>query len=128
MPKRIQLRRTKGWRLPEGAVVVSRPSKWGNEFQVWENPRDHWHAESFDVEQRCMVTVRVADREGGQAVAAEAYRLALPFGFWDMPSVEQIREALADRDLACWCALDAPCHGDVLLEIANAHGGPETPQ
>lgn len=32
-PKRIQLRRTKGWRKPEGAVVVSRPSKWGNPFR-----------------------------------------------------------------------------------------------
>ena len=32
--KRIQLRRTKGWRKPEGAVVVARPSKWGNPFRV----------------------------------------------------------------------------------------------
>lgn len=31
-PKRIQLRRSKGWRKPEGAVVVSRPTKWGNPF------------------------------------------------------------------------------------------------
>ncbi|HEY8881900.1 MAG TPA: DUF4326 domain-containing protein [Dermatophilaceae bacterium] len=31
-PVRIQLRRTKGWRKPEGAVVVSRPTKWGNPF------------------------------------------------------------------------------------------------
>ena len=31
-PKRIQLSRTKGWRKPEGAVVVSRPTKWGNPF------------------------------------------------------------------------------------------------
>lgn len=28
-PKRIQLRRTKGWRKPPGAVVVARPGKWG---------------------------------------------------------------------------------------------------
>lgn len=28
MPSRIQLRRTKGWRKPEGAIVVARPSKW----------------------------------------------------------------------------------------------------
>ena len=28
--KRIQLRRTKGWRKPEGAIVVARPSRWGN--------------------------------------------------------------------------------------------------
>lgn len=33
-PKRIQLRRTKGWRKPEGAIVVARPSKWGNPFPI----------------------------------------------------------------------------------------------
>lgn len=32
--KRIQLRRTKGWRKPEGAIVVARPSKWGNPFPM----------------------------------------------------------------------------------------------
>jgi len=31
-PLRIQRKRTKGYRLPEGAVCVSRPSKWGNPF------------------------------------------------------------------------------------------------
>lgn len=30
MPERIQRRRTRGWRMPEGAVYVGRPSKWGN--------------------------------------------------------------------------------------------------
>ncbi|HEY9415508.1 MAG TPA: DUF4326 domain-containing protein [Pseudonocardia sp.] len=32
MPKRIQRQRTKGWRMPEGAVYVGRPTKWGNPF------------------------------------------------------------------------------------------------
>ncbi len=32
MPERIQRRRTKGWRMPEGAVYVGRPSRWGNPF------------------------------------------------------------------------------------------------
>jgi hypothetical protein len=35
-PQRIQLRRTKGWRKPQGAIVVSRPSKWGNPISVQE--------------------------------------------------------------------------------------------
>ena len=35
-PQRIQLRRTKGWRKPEGAIVVARPGKWGNPFTVGE--------------------------------------------------------------------------------------------
>ena len=33
-PKRIQLRRTRGWRKPEGAVIVSRPSRWANPFKI----------------------------------------------------------------------------------------------
>lgn len=35
-------------------------------------------------------------------------------------SVDEVRQALAGRDLACWCPLDQPCHADVLLAIANA--------
>lgn len=34
MPKRIQRKRTKGWRMPEGAVYVGRGSKWGNPYVV----------------------------------------------------------------------------------------------
>jgi hypothetical protein len=33
-PLRIQRKRTKGWRMPEGAVYVGRPSRWGNPFKV----------------------------------------------------------------------------------------------
>ena len=31
-PKRIQRRRTKGWRMPKNTVYVGRPSRWGNPF------------------------------------------------------------------------------------------------
>jgi hypothetical protein len=34
MPKRVQLRRTKGWRKPEGTVSVARPTRWGNPFKA----------------------------------------------------------------------------------------------
>lgn len=34
MPERIQLRRRAGWRKPEDAIVVGRPSVWGNPFPV----------------------------------------------------------------------------------------------
>jgi Domain of unknown function (DUF4326) len=33
-PKRVQLRRIKGWRKPDGAISVARPHKWGNLFVV----------------------------------------------------------------------------------------------
>ena len=35
-------------------------------------------------------------------------------------SVDDVREHLRGRDLACWCPLDEPCHADVLLAVANA--------
>ena len=39
-PLRQQRKRTKGWRKPEGAVCVTKPSKWGNSFTVDKgNPR-----------------------------------------------------------------------------------------
>lgn len=30
MPKRIQRKRTKGWRMPANAVYVGRPTRWAN--------------------------------------------------------------------------------------------------
>jgi hypothetical protein len=33
-PRRHQMRRTKGWRKPEGAIYVGRPSPYGNPFPV----------------------------------------------------------------------------------------------
>lgn len=33
MPVRIRLSRQKGWRLPPGTIIVSRPSIWGNPWE-----------------------------------------------------------------------------------------------
>lgn len=87
IPKRIQRKRSKGWRMPEGAVYVGRPSKWGNPWRV--------------------------NKTMSATEAVELYKLGLhrePSDFF---------ETLRGKDLACWCALDSPCHADVLLEISN---------
>jgi len=95
-PKRIQRKRTKGSRMPEGAVYVGRPSRWGNPFAVGDDHWvGHWRAQS-------------------RAHAVELYREIL-----STDHKREIRENLAGRDLACWCPLDQPCHADVLLELAN---------
>jgi hypothetical protein len=92
VPERIQLRRAKGWRKPPGAVVVSRPSRWGNPYR--------------------------AGVDGDAAWCAAAYRRALMTGGLAV-SVADVRRELGGRDLACWCPPGAPCHADVLLAIAN---------
>lgn len=113
-PQRIQRKRIKGWRMPEGAVYVGRPSKWGNPYRWSEYPAVRWdmdgepHRNSKGDRQRWSVT---------------DYRfqfLAEVHGHKDAPTREEIRRELAGKDLACWCALGDPCHADVLLEIANA--------
>jgi hypothetical protein len=105
-PKRIQRRRAKGWRLPEGAVCVDRSTRYGNPFVVGRD---------------------------GSAEECIAYYRALASGFIcvscprvSLQAQEDARAAMLDakrelkgKDLACWCRLDRPCHADVLLEIAN---------
>lgn len=90
-PKRIQRRRTKGWRMPKNAVYVGRPSIFGNPFPGDLPQFKRWLA-------------------GQVRGAGGLRRIAL---------IDRLRE-LRGKDLACWCPLDKPCHADVLLEIANA--------
>ena len=95
-PVRIQRKRTKGWRMPEGAVYVGRPSRWGNPIPI--EPTGH-----FDAAGRAQYVASLTRAE-----------------------LSAIRRELRGKTLACWCPLTYPdgtphpCHADVLLEIANA--------
>ena len=113
-PQRIQLRRTKGWRKPEGAVVVARPTKWGNPWRIGE-PSPHGDGEPL--------TAAGAVAMYRETIADLAYCLGDPLWNPDPGFAESVRRELAGHDLACWCPLGQPCHADVLLEIAN--GGVE---
>lgn len=99
MPKRIQRKRTKGWRLPHGATCVTRPGKWGTPF-------DSANAFRLAVNQQfkngCVTF--------GWCRAQDAEKIAVI-----VRDIEQLR----GFDLACWCSLDRECHADVLLTLAN---------
>jgi len=63
------------------------------------------------------------DREAASAFAVELYRRSLEANYVDIDGPlrrEWYVGELRGHDLACWCPLDQPCHGDVLLELANA--------
>jgi hypothetical protein len=89
IPKRIQLRRTKGWRMPPNTVKVCRPGPWGNPFTV---------------------------AEYGHSLAVFNYKIRLR-GLMEIGALNPA--LLRGKNLACWCSLDQPCHADILLEIAN---------
>lgn len=120
MPERIQLSRAKGWRKPEGAIVVSRPTKWGNPISSSDVGGQYPSLKDHQV-----ATLIVRDFE---ALARRGRLHAPNWRFmggqrgpvtWTYPSVDEIRAELAGHDLCCWCELELPCHVDVLLEVAN---------
>lgn len=105
-PRRIQRKRTRGWRMPEGAVYVGRPTKWGNSFV----PGQETVRERLEPGGR-QKGVYVADAEQ----ATWAYRR-----FLSQHLRIEAKAELRGKSLACWCRLDQPCHADVLLKIANS--------
>lgn len=113
MPERIQLRRTKGWRKPDGAVVVSRPSIFGNPFHFRDAIEAGYVVHSVDEAKR---------------LAVDAFRDWLDGrgNWWTGPDSERRRKKILDslpslrgKSLCCWCPIGSPCHADVLLEMAN---------
>lgn len=92
-PARIQRRRTKGWRMPEGSVYVGRGSQWGNPYTVAEM--------------------------GSRRAAVAAYVHSWLNDPMRLVIASHVVSELKGKDLACWCPLDQPCHADVLLDIAN---------
>jgi len=114
-PIRIQLRRTKGWRMPENTVKVDRTSGWGNPHRI---------GAFLDRGPYAGTTVR--DAMHSVVLFREWATAALRGDGMDGVTAEQAKNALAElrgKNLACWCALDAPCHADVLLELANKPEG-----
>lgn len=95
IPKRIQRKRTKGWRMPLGTIYVGRPTRWGNPIPISPTGK-------FDEAGRSEYIANLTKRQ-----------------------LIEIRRELRGKDLACWCPLEdangnrVPCHADVLLEIAN---------
>lgn len=98
MPKRIQRKRTKGWKMPDNTIYVGRGSFWGNPYKVGETS---------------LFGISVKDN----SMAAEEYERM----FSGIPSLKKIAiEKLRGKDLACWCKDGEPCHADFLLKVANA--------
>lgn len=104
---RVRLARTKGWRMPAGAVKVDRTTLYGNPFIVgqpnglgWGEVRDPAHAVWLFRQWLTTPTRSIA-------YEADRHRTLL-----------QHLPALAGKDLACWCTAGSPCHADVLLELA----------
>lgn len=107
-PRRIQLSRKRGWRLPKGAIRVDRSTVFANPFRPggpnllgWGTVRDAEHA--VWLHRQWLMTPH-------RFIAVEAER---------HEKVLRALPGLAGHDLACWCPVDTRhCHADTLLQLA----------
>src|SRR6266498_4812611 len=99
-PHRIQLKRTKGWRMPPNSLKVDRSTKWGNPFKVeYKGTTLGLAVQSFK---------NVLDEFGEYQISSRT-----------KVTIHDIKRELRGKNLACWCKSSEVCHADVLLEIAN---------
>lgn len=104
-PQRIQLSRTKGWRMPPNTIKVDRSTRWGNPFNATQSYTNHRGGVLVPLlappsPERC-IDLFQAYAMGVSMVDAE----------WLAP--------LRGKNLACWCKPGALCHANVLLRLAN---------
>ena len=145
-PRRVQLSRKKGWRMPENTVKVDRSTKWGNPERVVLDQMQ-WDGETEDEDGNaiehgpwlCLGRGNSWPPEDGKgyggwwfstkreaaqkAVDMFRFRLTTDINFARLPIANELSE-LRGKNLACWCPLDAACHADVLLELANKEPTP----
>ncbi|MBG0828526.1 DUF4326 domain-containing protein [Planomonospora sp. ID67723] len=125
-PRRLQRRRTKGYRLPEGAVIVDRTTIWGNPFKAGEKihrDSDLWPYIAETVPGGAAVLAAIAPMTAEQAVDLYAAWLI------EQPPLMLRLGEIAGRDLACWCPLPAEgepdhCHAAFLLQLTNDEEAP----
>ncbi|WP_234053753.1 MULTISPECIES: DUF4326 domain-containing protein [unclassified Xanthobacter] len=133
-PIRIQLSRTRGWRMPENTLKIDRSTRWGNHFHVIA-------CEDGAFEVRC----RLPDSDSAPKAAAGTLAAALGAAVglygawlnseWGIHTRRRAKDELRSKNLACWCRLCErhhagrpfgeacaacqPCHADVLGRVAN---------
>lgn len=129
MPKRIQRKRTKGWKMPPNTVNCTRPGPYGNPFKI-----GFWYLRG----DASYLVARDGYQEESFRKIENAEQAVEWFLWWVGVRKMQakIRSELRGKDLSCWCHLCekhkdglplgsectncALCHVNVLLEIANA--------
>ena len=113
--------------MPAGSIYVGRGSKWGNPFVIQTAPKGMVGAYPMTDNRYAVVDTRDNAPRGNYRLFPTfldaARYAAAQFRYVRLHEILKEDPAalqeLTGAHLACWCAETNPCHGDVLLELAN---------
>lgn len=109
-PQRIQRKRVKGWKMPENTISVTRPGKWGNPYKV-SGQKGHW----FVLDQG-EPFLSFQEKDQAAKCSIDLFREYITHEH----NLGRVNiHVLQGKSLACFCKEGDPCHGDVLLALAN---------
>jgi len=101
-PQRVQLKRSKGWRMPDRTIKVDRSTRWGNPFPVTEERSNAESVRLFSA---------LINRDRHWTVFVRGTRRQV--------TIDDVKRELAGSNLACWCRPGLACHADILLRVVN---------
>lgn len=123
-PIRIQLSRTKGWRMPSNTVKVDRSTGWGNPWIAGLPGCVKLHNGIIVQIGPALSTAGTVDRfrrwmagDLGFVIGAQVEHPL--FGLVLCPGAPPNPASLRGKNLGCWCRPGDRCHADILLELAN---------
>lgn len=111
--KRIQRKRTKGYKMPENTKYVGRPTKWGNPFRLNKDGFIEYY--SAKLSDWWMWSATPGFETADAIVLYEKWIKGELKKYKVLPIPPELDE-LQGKNLACFCPLDSACHVDVLLK------------
>ena len=119
--KRIQRKRKKGYRQPEGTRYVGRRTKYGNPFRLSKDG----HIEFFNIKDNEWQNWSVSS-------GFKIYDIIDMYKMWvnkellfgksvlpEPPTIDDLKELKKYKYLSCYCSLSELCHVDILIKLIN---------
>lgn len=121
--KRVQRKRTKGYKLPTNTVSVCRPTKWGNPMMI--------EGDTIFIDagyRRKILGKWVILKENAniddmlnlyeKIVRGDKFN-NLDLQYWSNKFKIYDLNELKGKNLACFCPLNKKCHADILIKIID---------
>lgn len=130
---RIQRSRKKGYKQPENTLYCGRGSKFGNPFIIKESAiEDVWYVTYHPKFNSLLIDSLLYDTNFSNIFIftnRETKELALQdclkcFEVYAENYLIDKLHLLKGKNLSCWCAIDQPCHVDILIKLYNKYYSP----